>query len=251
MVREKDLVEGSLLLEDTSDELRVFFDKNHNSLKIEIEELLEDDVIGIKCAKNGESVFIKSIIWPDVPIRRKISKADSDIRALFVGSSSENPIRDAGVEKLTSWSSKTNFERFILFWLSNDSSIGEILSRFDEKRVKTTQVGDSSIISIDKLKVMFLTEDHMAQYKKLWKTLQATEIIQNILKRRYLILDGAESRTRILEIVPDIVVFPNDSGATNSNYKGTTLLGIGTFPSDPEFWLMELNTREINKVDLS
>lgn len=249
MIREKDGVEGSLLVEDTTGELRVFFDKNDIALKEEIDDLIDDDIIGVRCEKVDESVFLKAVFWPDIPIKKEITKTDSEAKALFINTIGyKNSVNFTGLVK---WVSKTNFERLLIFCVDEKGEADEFISKLVGKNTETHTISRSGTFSIGGLKVMFLLESLIGIYGEKWREKQTIDIAQQIMKRRVLLMNSSDTKARILDDVPDVIVLAGRRGAESANYKGTSILEIGSFENKPEFWLMELSTREINKVDFS
>ena len=51
--------------------------------------------------------------------------------------------------------------------------------------------------------------------------------------------------------VKHIIVCGHFHTPTQSNYKGTTILSTGSFVTQPVFWLVNLKTREVFKIDFT
>lgn len=237
------------------------------------ELLVADEVVGLVCELLDNSVVLKKIIWPDIPIRRKVEKTTESIRCLFI---SDFHLERVGlgykyfksfIKWLNSIKPDENFYTFILGDISSSRKNFEslidvlpentyiILSKHDYRITSGNILPDPVFIQINGVKI-FLTHGYLFErYEKMWN-LPPDRIIISLLKKRHLnpmidvqSLDIEDSL--FLDIIPDIIVCGHFHTPTQSNYKGTTILSTGSFVTQPVFWLVNLKTREVFKIDFT
>lgn len=73
-------------LEDKTGKIPALALKNNEEVLKETEKILLDEVIGVKgrISKESDLLIIKEIIWPDLPIRNEVNKANKNIYAAFI-----------------------------------------------------------------------------------------------------------------------------------------------------------------------
>lgn len=99
MVRERDQVEKSAIVEDMTGNITIYFEDT------EFENLLENDIVAIQCEPSPTGIKAKQIIWPDVPLKRTVNKTKESIHCLFISDfhmDSEQFNRE-GYEKFLRW----------------------------------------------------------------------------------------------------------------------------------------------------
>lgn len=270
MIAEKDNDTKSIVVEDTTGEMKIFFDSVNN-----FSELLHDEVIGIVCEKDDDSIKAKSVIFPDIPLRREINKTKDDIYCIFV---SDFHMDDANFNKKSfdnflDWIGKIKYEKFYIFVLGDISSdknkIKNFLDSLPEKHQKIFQQGDidgqqENILSITdpcllKLEntTLFLSHGNfLNDYMNLWNT-SPEQTILNLIKKRNMNPSfdinkkiGAEDQY-FLDTIPDIFVTGHFHKPGMINYKGTTIISNGSFINQPVYWMINLRTRETIKIDFT
>lgn len=72
-------------LEDSTGSISLLVGKSSNSFGL-VEELVDDEVIGVNVRKSGRWNFVESIIFPDVPVQ-EVKQCDDDSCAVFISDS--------------------------------------------------------------------------------------------------------------------------------------------------------------------
>ncbi len=224
VVREK-VTETTALVEDLTGNISVVFGDRENA-----KEILEGDIVGLVCSRKHGDVFVKRVVFPDIPLKREISKTKDNILCIFTTKTNKN---------LFDWAEKNNkkYDGIIIFGIND--MVGE---------------NGSSLFDISGMKALFCDWDKIKKYSKKWGS--AENVILNLLKRRSLspctTMEGKSfwENNEFLDITPDIFVTNNET-ESSTNYKGITILSIGTATKKPSPWSINLKTREINKPDLS
>jgi len=283
MIREKDHIEKSVVVEDLTGKTVVYFENMED-----FENLFENDVVGIVCEAAGEGVKGKRVIWPDVPLKRAINKTKESIYCLFISDFHMDSERfnKERYEKFVKWikeilgkTSHGTIYIFILGGISQKKSDVERLlnilpkksfkiflrSRQDAAAEEREDLLSSPIpmmIEIEGIKILLCQGEELHMYKQFWKGGVGTrantkDVMVNILKRRDLSLGiGAEGmfmpfKNTIIDRVPDIFASGGFNSPISTNYKGVTIITTGSLTDEPTFWTADLRTREINKVALS
>lgn len=65
-------------LEDPTGDIKVLASKDEG------ESIVNDEVIGVRGSLGGDIIFADSIVWPDIPIPKNISKTDEEVYAAFI-----------------------------------------------------------------------------------------------------------------------------------------------------------------------
>lgn len=73
-----------LTVEDPTGEIKVFLGKDKRELQEITQDLVLDDIIGIRGQSNGEIIFANSILLPEVPQTKEYKKCPDDIYACFL-----------------------------------------------------------------------------------------------------------------------------------------------------------------------
>ncbi|MBI2005268.1 MAG: hypothetical protein HYS80_00710, partial [Candidatus Aenigmarchaeota archaeon] len=113
--------------------------------------------------------------------------------------------------------------------------------------------GTYSTQQIENVKFQFFNGTFLQQYDALWQLPLDTTII-NLLRKRNLnpiITPDSYNNSYLIETTPDIMVISGVGNSTYTNYKGTTVLTNGSFKTEPIYWVINLQTRETFKIDLS
>jgi len=271
MVREKDPIEGTLLVEDPTGSMMVCTrEEGVTGLGEFNNNIIEDDVFGVVCTRAEDDIKVKKIVWPDIQLKRKISKSEEPINCLFFSSLDGPPPKDSkSYKKLLDWIENAKFEKFYIFALESgdvDPLLGKISSKSANifkiiatapttlmkndinKNEKIVILRDSSMISIRDVKIFLFTHELLNYYKKFWPQNDEINVTINLLKRRG---DVGIKEPLFFGSPPDIIVVPTLGLTESANYKGTTIISIPQFSNYPIVWTADLKTRGINKVDLS
>jgi DNA polymerase II small subunit/DNA polymerase delta subunit B len=107
---------------------------------------------------------------------------------------------------------------------------------------------------IDDVYIFFTFINVFEKYTKILnKNLEQT--VFSLLKKRHLdpIVDSTNIRPEdnyLLDPIPDLII-TQSTNPQYFNYKGTTVLFTGNFINNPNFWEINLKTREIFKISFT
>jgi DNA polymerase II small subunit/DNA polymerase delta subunit B len=263
MVREK--ARDGVVLEDTTGKVEIQF-KNKDILS----DVVEDEVLGVVCEQEGTVVFGENLIFPDIPLKHEVNKTKEDVYCLFLSDFHLNSdsFNKKHYSKFIDWiKNKNNINIFILGDVSsNIEDVNDLLSNIPKSNTTYILRGeiDPNIKNTlqnpytfqkDGVKIFLFHNPRLNDYGDLWGTPE--KAITNLIKKRNLdpifTPDSKiyERDPYLLEEIPDIIVAGHTHIPSNINYKGITILTTGSFVSQPIFWLMNLRTREILKIDFS
>jgi DNA polymerase II small subunit/DNA polymerase delta subunit B len=267
MVKEK--TDGSLLVEDSTGEATFYVQDKA------LDWIVPDEVIGIVCEREDDTINIKKIIFPDTPLKREIARTEKEVYALFISDMFLDKINNS--RKILDKINSINYERLYVFVLGNVSSRKEDIMNFfnslPEDAIKiflkggidpVTEIGNISfscpavLVKIENnIFVLICNGKLFSEYKKIWKGQPSESIMLNLLKKRHLnpIFDFnkkiSDEDIYMIDTVPDIFASSNFDNPGTTNYKGTTIVSNGSFISEPIYWLINLRTREIIKIDFT
>jgi hypothetical protein len=251
MVKEKDHVERALLVEDPTGTVSVFVPNNApEEMSGEFDLIVEDDILGVVCRRTPDGLTIKEVIWPDIPLNRKINKTEDDIRCLFLS----GPIKKN--KQLSDWLSNVKFRSMCVFVLGGSEADKEYLEKVVAKKLKSktnfkiilSSDDYGKLVAIQNVKILLIPNTILDNYRKTWPDAKETGIIINLLKRRSVMFSPIPET---LDPIPDIVVTYAVGEPSSSNYKGITIISTPLFEEMGVSWLLELSSREINKLDFS
>ncbi len=260
----KDKRGAYLTVEDPTGECQVFCPEDLTK------EIVLDEIVCMNC-QNMDRLEATSIEWPDVPLNRKVNKADSEAICVFVSDLHvDDQAAKERLEKLMSWA-ENNKGAFVYFFILDRISSGkeniEFLNRLPSNSYKIVfadsnaqnDVGDlelngPAMIQLEgNITCLVCNNQVLSKYlDKLGGPPVKTMLC--LLKKR--ILDPTfEGRLYeqdpVLETVPDIFVCSGTGVAGEMNYKGTTIISTGDMSTQPIFWVTDLKTRETIKLDLT
>lgn len=273
IVKEKNEGDKSLVVEDSTGELSVFIDKK---IIDNFYAVVPDEILGLVCEKEGDTVYVKNIIFPDIPLNRDINATKEDVFCLFISDihMDDKDFNKKGYEKFLDWTRKVDYDKFYIFALGGISKNSDDVSNFFNSLPKGSYkvylksandpnlevgdltVNDPSLIKIEgKLNFLISHSINFANYQSLWSDLTPQNILLNLLKKRHLnpIFDKniSEDDPYVLDVVPDVFASGYFQYPSYLNYKGTTLITTGSFLKEPVFWLLNLKTREVIKLDFT
>lgn len=265
IIKEKNVLDKTLVLEDKTGYITLSLDEQH------LNQLVEDEVIGVVCEKTDDEVTVKNVIFPDVPLRKVINKTKKDVYCLFISDlhMDSKSFNEKGYENFIEWLNKQNNEMYI-FVLGDISSSKKDVNRFcsDISGYQSIFVkGDKDIeidvdfynsplfLKIENVGIFLFHGENLDNYLSIWNS--PIEILTNLIKKRHLdpIFNSSKKIYNedpyLLETIPDIVVAGHLHQPGITNYKGITIISNGSFITQPIYWLINLRTRETFKIDFS
>jgi DNA polymerase II small subunit/DNA polymerase delta subunit B len=157
--------------------------------------------------------------------------------------------KKADVERLFNALPKDSFKIFLSS--KNDAII--------EKRDDCLHSIDPMMVEIEGIKFLLYQGDELHAYEQLWGS-DAENILKNLLKRRDLNpLTGtggtegmalAPSKETIMDQPPDVFASGGFHSSLATTYKGVSIITTGDLLGEATFWVLNLKTREINKLSL-
>lgn len=267
LVKEKNPEEKSITIEDGTGELTVFFNE-----EADFNSILLDEVVGLVCEKENDKIFVSRTIWPDVPLKREITKSNDEIYCLFISDfhMDSKEFNEKSYAKFLNWIQNTNYKKFFVFVLGDISSSEDDLQRFLSDlskfnkfflrgEIDSPNISPNThyLVDIQGVKIFISHGDIFSNYSKIWDGLTPENIFLNLIKKRHLnpTFDFSkkiyEEDPYFLDIIPDIFVSGHFHSPGILNYKGITVISNGSFITKPVFWLVNLKTRETFKLDFT
>ena len=273
-VREKDNSEKTAVVEDLTGSVNVAL------VQDDFESVYENDIVALECATTEGGVEVKKVIWPDLPFNKTVKKSDSDVCAIFI---SDIHMDSAEFDKTKYMLLVRNLEDvasahegayiFILGGISGrEEDVKSFIKSMPENATKVFLKGqkdagvessESVIVSdspmmamVDGIPLLLCQGDSIYKYKEFF-TGGGADVIKNLIKRRNIAPPIGEEPCKTTQtdqlITPPPSIFASGSfhKAESLNYKGATVLITGDLSSDPTFWVVDLKTREINKLAIS
>jgi len=270
VVNTKNFSEQSIDVDDHTGQTKIFLKEN------DFGQIVEDEVIGIVCEQNSQRIFGNIIIFPDIPLKKEIAKSKEEAYCLFISDfhfGHENFLNHS-YEKFLEWFKKQSYEKLYICLLgdtfTDGSDLKKILMHKTKNSVVISLIGDHDVktvadyvltnpatIKIENVTCLLFHGDFLKPYKNQFKNLAPEQLVLNFVKKRN-INPTFDFNKQIfsedpysIDTVPDIIACGHLHKAGQLNYKGTTILTTGSFISDPIFWLVNLKTREIIKLDFT
>lgn len=274
IVNEKNEDNKFIVIEDTTGQLAVYFDERSDE---NFKQIVVDEVVGLVCEKTNNKFVAKNVIWPDISLKKEIKRTKDSTYCFFISDlhMDDNNFKAKSYEKLLEWLNNSKFNKLYIFVLGDVSSKeNDIISFFNnlpKNSYKVFQrgnidpnikIGDltldnpSTVKIEDTITILLCHGDSLTTYKNFWEDASEKQIILNLLKKRHInpefnIKNILREESFILDSTPDIIVAGHFHTPDVMNYKGTTIITNGSFTSQPIFWLINLMTREVNKVDFT
>jgi len=269
MVREVSPGDRSLVVEDPTGSTTVFIS---DALEGEFGYLVEDEVVGIVCDNEdfSENRAIK-IVYPDIPLQVRAPAADKDVTCMFISDihMDDGAFMRYNFEKLGEYLKKIK-EDTVVFVLGDISSreedTEEFLKIFPENikvmvlrghldEEKGAQLPDPVMVEVSGVKILMSHGSMFQRYKEKFKASAENTLLQ-MLKKRHLSptfdqTSNLDDEKMFLSQVPDIAVVGHFHEPSSMNYKGTTIISLGSFVGNPVFWSVNLRTREAKKIDFN
>ena len=222
--------------------------------------IIEDEVIGIVCERRGETNHVKSIVYPDIPLKKEAIKSENLENCIFISDiHMDSPkFNENHYKTLLNWlEEQKNLKIFVIGGISkNQGDITRFLSDIPKPiQIYSEETISNSLIStkVENIQISITYGAFLQYYMRLWGTPASTTLVNLIKKRNLnpLILPEFYNNALLLENIPDILVVGGTGKSESTNYKGTTILTNGSFLTEPIYWLINLQTRETFKIDFS
>ncbi|MFH0711289.1 MAG: hypothetical protein V1944_01805 [Candidatus Aenigmatarchaeota archaeon] len=247
IVKAKNEDTKSLVLEDTTGEVEIYFSDNFLS---EYESILHDDILGVICMNESGRYYYTKTVLPDVPIAREVKKTKESRKCVFMSISSDN-----NFPPLIDWLKKTLDDKSTIFiFSSGESPVKKLASSLPS--VEVFHVNGTALVSLSEM-VFFLSNDSVfKKYQDFFRTTSEGTLV-SLIKRRNMnpSMDFDKSVYEedpfILEEIPDIISVSSFEDQSITNYKGTNVLSLKDFSSTNSFLLLDTKTREVIKIEIS
>jgi DNA polymerase II small subunit/DNA polymerase delta subunit B len=269
MVKEKDEKNKMLVVEDLTGETSV-----HVSNNTAFDLIVSDEVFGLLCEKNDDTIEVVNTLWPDIPLKREIPKTEKDTYCVFLSDLHLEQDFEEKTKKILKEIEVLNAHYIYIFLFGENTHDKEMLKKFVKNlppNNKAVVIQNNSeifeienvlwfsspvVLNIEKrIRLLLCDGKQFSFYKNLWSTKKSEEIMLNLLKKRHLDpvfkFEKALLEDRyVIDGVPDIFVSGNFNSPGMLNYKGTTIISCGSFPAEPVYWVVNLRTRESIKMCL-
>ena len=255
IVKEVNKNNNSITIEDVTGETEIFMQDKEN-----MRFVVEDEVVGVIC-ENISGLVGKKIVFPDTSANRNVIFSKNESIVVFI-----NGFSVSFKTQLKNWFANRPGKKFYIFIFSADNIDQDILNEIFPTNSVKILISDKkeenvfdylsvpAKIIIDDLKISFANSNILNKYGKLFCETDPASVLLQLLKKRH--LDPIFSNTEIqdednlfLEDIPDILVSDHEYGSI-ANYKGTTLVSIGSFLNG-EMISINLKNREAIKVVLA
>ena len=247
IVKQKNNDAKSLILEDTTGEVEIFFSENFFP---DYDSILHDDILGFICTNELGRYYYMKTIWPDIPLVRDVKKTSGNYKCIFAS------ISDSNIGKLIDWLNRSaDKETAILLFLGNGQLDRKLFEKFPASLTKYVVEG-TSVVSISNLTFFLSNSSIYKKYQDFFKT-TAEGTLVNLIKRRNMNpnmdFDKSiyEEDPFILDKVPDVVATNSFGEQSISNYKGTNILTLKDFNFGNSVLILDLRTREVIKIEIS
>ena len=170
------------------------------------ENVMEGEICGFYCEREGENIVCRKVYYPDIPLRREIKTANIKLVLAPTEGSYEG-------------------DTFIFYKEGKDIFRGNVLS-FDIRKTPVVWIMFSN-----GMRILFLSSEVVKEeFEKMNGEMK--EFIKRILKRRLITVDEKkliEIRDDIflIEEIPDLFIFFSRTKELEYfNYKGTTIINL-------------------------
>jgi len=268
LVRDKNLEKCSLVVEDGTGETEVFFEKSSEDFRL----IVPDEVIGVVCENVDNTIFVKKVVYPDIPFRKDVNRAGEDVYCLFLSNFclDSDKLNEKYFQNFLGWLERQKYKNILIFILggisSNGDDVEKLLKNFpsnikvyllkSEKDAdhKRFDFEDPVLIKVKGLIILLSHGEIFQKYSKILEIpIEQTCVV--LLRKRHLdpIVEMGKTfeDAYLLETVPDIIACGSSTQPSCLNYKNTTIISCGNFIENPVFWMINLRTREIFKIDFS
>lgn len=270
MIKEINHGDRSLVVEDPTGQTSVYIS---DEVSGDFNYLVEDEVVGLVCDNedSSENRAVR-IFFPDIPLPTKIATSQKEEACIFLSDihMGETGFMPHSLEKLSNYLKKIK-EPTTAFILGDVSADEEQIKKFatmfpenftlvllkgeQDPEVEGKYLPDPVVVELDGVKIFLSHGKMFAKYFERFKTSPENMLLQ-LLKKRHLSptfeRNGKfDEENFFLDEVPDIFVIGHFHEPRMMNYKGATIISLGSFLSKPVFWGLNLKTRESIKIDLT
>lgn len=269
MVREISPGDRTVLVEDLTGNTSVYI---ADEAAGDFNYLVEDEVVGLVCdAQEWVGKRALKIVFPDIPLPTKISSSQSEESCMFISDvhMDDPKFLERSYEKLGDYLKKIK-EKTTVFVLGDVSQDEGKIKKFREMFPENFSVmmmrghaeeetqdylPDPVVVEIGGVKIFMSHGSVFQKYFERFNTSPENMLLQ-LVKKRHLSptfnsAPGLDDEGLELTDVPDIFVIGHYHDPRILNYKGTTLISLGSFVTQPVFWSVNLKTRETIKIDLT
>jgi len=269
MLKEVNKGDRSLVVEDPTGSIPIYVSEEADE---DFKYLVEDEVVGLVCDNEDSSENrATKIVFPDIPLSTQIKTSKEDIMCIFISDIhfDDSGFMEHSLEKLGEYLKKIKKDT-IVFVLGDVSKNREKIKKFTEiipknfstiflkgELVKKSDdwLPDPVIVDVNGVKIFLSHGNRFKKYFEKFKISPEKMLLQLIKKRHLSPTVGYnkdfEDEKLLLDDVPDIFVIGHYHDPKIMNYKGVTLISLGSFVSQPIFWAVNLKTRETIKIDLT
>ncbi len=270
MIKEINSGEKSILVEDLTGTITLHIS---DSIIGDFRFLVEDEVIGVVCDKYGTyKNNVVRIFQPDIPLTTKIRSSKEEILIIFVSDiHMDNKNFDQyKLEKFIDFLKKQKIKTNV-FVIGDVSEKEEDIEKFKKmipekisvnflrghlKHIKSGNwLPDPSHLDINGVRIFLSHGDKFQKYYEKFRLTPENMILQLLKKRHLFPIFKSNSIIKteelIIDNIPDIFVIGHYHEPSIMNYKGVTLISLGSFIENPIFWGVNLKTRENIKIDLT
>ncbi|MFB6075621.1 MAG: hypothetical protein ABEK17_00605 [Candidatus Aenigmatarchaeota archaeon] len=240
----------------------VLIEDNTSSVKIDTKEnLVEDEVIGVKGKKNKEKFVAEKIYYPDLSFKRDVNTLQEEKNALFISDLNSDNIE--GIDKILS---ENNVSYLFIVGKINLEKMDRFKEMLDEMELESVWVPDTEDDEVedcdrlikssnpswcsvsDEMMIFQYFGKNFDKYKKKLDVETSRDLTLKLLKKRHLDPSGKNffNDTFLLDELPDIIHCGNLNDFSIYNYKGTTV--VNTTPERSV--LVNFGNREVEEVDL-
>ncbi len=201
------------------------------------ERLLEDEVVAVAGNFDRKDLCAEKIIYPDIPLNKKINLTKEDCRVLFTKKLTKEPSHEPS--------------HIFTFDLNPEilgSISAEIITKKEglKKGPGRTGLGLPSLLEISGVKIFVFENKEMEEIKKKTEIKDEKNLITSLLKRRHLLPHVyTEGDPYLLKDIPDIIFFSGGKESFFLNYKGVSIVSV----AGKESFLVNLKTRDYEELE--
>lgn len=224
-----------VIVEDSTGRLNLKTDK----------EFIRDEVVGVtgNVIRNEDEIVMQvdKVVYPDVPLRKKVNKTDMELTGLFV-TKVDSRVLDV-IE---------NKDLDYVFAIQDSEDLHDldvsavVLGENYNEQGNVKTVKDMTRLNLESIKIIIHNGKEVKKVKERMDYSQV-EVMLKLLKRRHLNPQrlGRYKDKYLLEEVPDIIHMKGED--TMANYKGVTLISTG----EDKGFIIDFHTRDIEEIELN
>ena len=232
MVRESD--SKSFVLEDSTGSVKCVYDGS----------IIEDEVIGIEGKKNKETFKVDRVIYPDIPLNKRVNTTEDDCHVLFTHEMDEKTLsRDSLKENHIPYI----FTFDIREWNVNSPEQWLVGPREKVKKNDNKKIGVRlpSTVGIEGMRFFIFNFKTIEDIKRKLDIKDERKLLISLLKRRHLSpFEYVEGDPYLLKELPDVIFFTGGKESFFLNYKGISIISV----TGEKDFILNLKTREFKEV---